>query len=59
METAAVYQVTFNYGVPVIAIRPPSDLAGASSTNEWLDFQWVTAKSGTLFLYPFIDALPN
>jgi nucleoside phosphorylase len=59
METAAVYQVAFNYGVPVIAIRPPSDLAGESATNEWEDFQWVAAKNGTLFLYPFIDALPN
>jgi adenosylhomocysteine nucleosidase len=59
METAAVYQVAFNYGVPVIAFRPPSDLAGASPTNEWTDFQWVAAKNGTLFLYPFLDALPN
>ena len=59
METAAVYQVAFNYGVPVIAIRPPSDLAGASATNEWEDFQWVAAKNGTLFLYAFVDALPD
>jgi adenosylhomocysteine nucleosidase len=59
METAAVYQVAFNYGVPIIAIRPPSDLAGASATNEWEDFQWVAAKNGTLFLYAFIDALPD
>lgn len=59
METAAVYQVAFNYGVPVIAFRPPSDLAGASPSNEWPDFQWVAAKNGTIFLYAFLDALPD
>jgi hypothetical protein len=41
METAAVYQVAFNYGV--LSCHPRPDPRGKCN-QWWEDFQWVAAK---------------
>ena len=58
MESAAVAQVAFANGVPFIAFRSASDLAGADDTaNEMDAFMHLAAQNSLRVVLPFLKAL--
>jgi len=58
MESAAVAQVAFANGVPFIAFRSASDLAGADDTANEMDvFMHLAAQNSLRVVLPFLQAL--
>ncbi len=58
MESAAVAQVAFANGVPFIAFRSASDLAGADdAANEMDVFMHLAAQNSLRVVLPFLKAL--
>ena len=59
MESAAVAHVAFANGVPFLAFRSVSDLAGAGGdSNEMMTFMRLAADNSTRVLAQFVRALP-
>lgn len=58
METAAVAQVAHANGVPYIAFRSLSDLAGGGDGphNEMIDFEYIAAKNAASLVLAFLAA---
>ncbi len=58
MESAAVAQVAFANGVPFLAFRSASDLAGADDTANEMDvFMHLAAQNSLRVVLPFLEAL--
>lgn len=59
METAAIATVAFANGVPFIAVRSLSDLAGGEADGNAMDiFFKVAAKNAALTVEKLVEALP-
>ena len=58
METAAVAQVAYSNGVPYVAFRSLSDLAGGGDGphNEMIDYEYIAAKNAASLVLAFLAA---
>ncbi len=60
MESAAVAQVAFINGVPFIAFRSLSDLAGGEADSNRMDlFMTLASENAASVVKAFVAALPK